>query len=686
MKKFFTLCAASAMVMAASAAPQFAKAHRSVDLKPGFEHTLTAKSGYKIAAPAENKLNNNSNKSLHAKAEVIESAYDEVTVTDYGTDTWFIATSTDGAYKWYVNPVGSMDEIEFGKVYGMDEMLEDYTYAIDYATGGYIYFESIECVISEDWKMECNIVSTDGAQYHVFYKALEIPTETVDVELGDMDQVTLSDFISDMGSFQFMGHNSQYEFGICCESLAVEGSYDASDTYGGWQYTFVTENGVNNKLYDMEADITKLNDSDYAIEAKFYAYNGKNYILKTQYITPTPENYETITATNLVVDTSAMDLYMMFYGYGVYFIEASNDEHAVEGALITYDGVVPGHFSTDEGTINYITVDGVDMYSGSVDVVDEAGNIHVTGDILCWNSTVYTLDLIFTIPEVDSYDVLAGDDFQLTDLTENLGAIQICTADMEAEPWYSFVFDTDAAVSQHFDAISPAYKSYNYFYIGGEIYDIYSVDLDLEVEGEEFTLDGTCQAGSTLYTVEISGALSVPEPVVDEYDATLEDGDVDVVFSLEDISTYDVTPGEYVYISVDNGAQIWSALLYVEGEELPAGVYELGPDAQQGSCDGQYVYPTFYGNLTEEGYIALPMWYCYEGTITVSFDAEGNVSLDCVAVNTNGCNVHVAVNPQTVAIENVAAAAQKNGKFMENNSVVIRSNNKTYNGFGQMLK
>ncbi len=692
MKKIFTLCAAFAMVMGVSAAPQLMKAHKSLS-NVATQNTLTKVAGQKIAAPGQAyKLNNATSTALRAKAEVIESTYDEISVQDYGTDTWFIATSTDGAYKWYVNPAVAMSDIEFGKVYTMDDMLVSYTYAIDMAAGSYFDFAELECVITEDWKMECKVVSEYGDEYHVYYKALELPAETVDVEVSAMDQVTLSDFIADMGVFQFMGHNSEYEFGLCFESAAVEGSYDADNCYGGWQYTFIAPNGSMEKLYNVEADITKINDTDYAIEATYYAYSGKNYKLHTQFVAPTPENFETITATNLTVDTSMMDLYMAFYGYGVYFINADNADYVVEGACITYDGTVPGHFSTEDGTLNSFTVNGVDMYSGSVDVAVVDGQFAVTGEILCWNSTVYTLDLTFRIPDIEEERPLVSNEpMILTDLTENLGAFQICNADNQTENWISFVFDATEVKSAHFDAVSEAWKDYNYFSFSNELYYVYSCNLDLECNEEDWTLDGECQAGAVLWFVELDGTYVGNEPGPNPDDVQ---EDTEVSFSAEDIDDFEIYEADgFAYLRAINVERndVFATLIYIDGSELEAGTYEINDTyavgtVQAGELYGNNVYPTFYATMTEDGYINLPFCWIVAGTLTVSYDAEGVPSMEVIGSNTNGYNVHVTVNKQATAISNVAAEAQKNGKFMENNNVVIRNNGNKFNGFGMMIK
>lgn len=696
MKKIFTLCAAFAMVMGVSAAPQLMK--KATPFKPALENKLTKNAGQKIAAPGEAfKLNNATTSAKRAKAEVIESTYDEIQVSDYSTDTWFIATSSDGAYKWYVNPEVPMTEIEFGKVYTMEDMLVDYTYCVDMATGSYFDFASIECVISEDYKIDCNVVAEDGSEYHVYYKALELPEELTDFELPEMNQVTLSDFISSMGVFQFQGVGDEYEFGLCFESPVIEGSYDENDCYGAFQYTYVIDHGVKVKLFAVEADITKLNDTDYSLEAVYSSYNGTRYILHSAFIAPTVKNTESIVASNLVVEDSMFDTYLMFFGYGVIEATASDDNNDVYAALYSYSGEKLGVYSVggEELEIGGLTVNGVDVFSGSVELAKEDGAYTLKGEVLCWNNTLYTLDLHFEIPEIEEERALSPmEELHLRDLTEALGGIQICNVDNTDANWYSFVFDASELKSQHFDQISEAYASYCYFVIDDAMYTVYSVDLDLECEEEEWALDGVCQAGAILWHVEMAGGYESVDPIDpnqgNQYD---EQSAIEAEFSVEDIDEFEVSAADgYAYLRAINAERndVFATLIYVDSDELAAGTYpisntyEVGT-AQPGDCNGSNIWPTFYGYLDEQGYITA-MWLATEGTVTVSYDAEGNPSIICAGTNSWGYDFYVTVNADQTAISNVAAEAQKNGKFMEQNNVVIRNNGKKFNGFGMMIK
>lgn len=701
MKKFFTLCAALTMVMGASAAPQFAKSAKAE--KPMSEHKLVRQMPAKVAAPMKKAqkataLNMGVKK---AQAAAIDLTYDELTISDYGSDVWFIATTSDAKYRVYMNPAVPMSDLEFGKVYTADDMLMDYTYLMDYTLGDYVYLSSVEFVLEENdlygMVFDANVVSEDGQEYHAYYKALEVPTEFTEVAMGEMTSVRLSDFIEDMGCFQFMFNNEEYSGGLCFEGAQVAGTYTEADCYGALnQYTYLAADGGNTlvKLCAVEAEIAAVAEDEYTINAKLYAYDGNVYLLDAKYATPKPEKTASIVASNLTVDTSMFDLYWAYYGYGLATIYASSDEYVISGSLLSYDGVVDGHYDSDDHVVSGITIIGeaeTEAYVADIDVTKENGVYAIKGEILAWDNTVYTLDLSFTVPAITETRDFVSDAAEVNDLTASLGAWQVIVDDVD---WFSVVVDADAFVSGHYTEMSPAYTDYCQIvldqYGAGEQLNMYSIDFYVTVNDDSFTLTGTCQAGSILYNVNISGGGGGPLPG-NEYDMKEA---ASATFAAEDVTVEINAEEGYAYINASTAEEMFSTLIYIEGDELPAGTYEINSTYAPGTVQAGVldltagtVAPTFYGTLNEEGYINVPLYLAVAGTVTVSYDAAGEISLVCEATNTWGYEGKFEVNPQgTVAIENVAVEAAKNGKFMKNNNVVIRNNGAEYNAFGQMTK
>lgn len=700
MKKFFTLCAALAMVMGASAAPQLAKAVKAD--KPMLEHRLIGHTPAKVAYNASAQKAKAFGLSLatkKAQAAATELTYDELTIEDYGTDVWFKAVSSDGAYRILVNPDVPMDQLELGTVYTMEDMLETYTYMVDNANSSTIGISDIDFVLSENevygMVFDAQIETADGQEFHVSYKELELPTEFTEVPMGDIT-LRLKDFRETDGAIQFTFLNDRFDGAIALETQEIAGSYTTADVFGGLNnYTFVYDNQLEAKLCNIEAEVTALGANDYALTAKLYSYNGNVYVMDAKYVEPKAENRAEITCSNLVLDASSWDLYMMFFGYGVAQFTASNDNYDILGTITSYDGEIEGNYDDADHLLS-MTINDVEVFSSNVVIAADGSSYTVKGDVLAWDNTVYTLDLYFTVPEPDEERDFTSTVGELADLTADLGAIQIMVDDYD---WFSVVLDMNQITPGHYTEMSSQFADYCQIVLdqagAQEILPMYSIDFDLAVNGEEFTLTGTCQAGSILYNVNISGVVSGSEPEDDprkEYDMQ---EDVTATFAAEDIADFEVLPEDgYAFIRVNNGTEMFSTLIYIDGDELEAGVYEINTTyapgtAQAGDLDmtAGSVYPAFYGTLTEDGYINVPLFLCVAGTVTVDFDAAGLPVVVADATNLWGCNAHIEVNPQgTVAIENVAAQAAKNGKFFENNAVVIRNNGQQYNAFGQIVK
>lgn len=681
MKKLLTLFASLSMMMGASAASQYISRTDRTGVKPLMERKLMARQCMKVV-------------------ETIESTYDQIKVNDYGRDVWLQVTSTDGKYKWCVDLAVPMSSLQYGVTYTMADMLDEYTYGTDLETDTTINFESLECVLSQQQDetiyMDCQIEGSDGNNYHVYYSQLTIPTETIEVDAGTMTTISINDQTATLGSFQIEMGNQDYDLAFCFSSDQIAGTYGKEDLYEEFQYTYIVDATGNIQLYDAEATITAINDTDYSIEGKLYGYNGKTYVVKAEYVVPKAEQEVTITSDNLIIDFTHFDLYMTLFGYGLTELTATTPEYHISAALLSYTGMVPGSYSS-EGTTDYyiqslkITdTEGhtTTLFAGTLDFDRSDDAWTAKGNALCWDNTRYNLDLRFDIPDATGKRSFSSSDMQIKDLCSRLGTFQVYGYD-NSENWLSFVIEASELHSAHYTSedLSMAYSANNYIVYNNDVYPIYACDVDIEVGRREFSVNGWFQAGSILWATECTGYLegiNTGDP--DPYDASLEDGDIEVVFSLDEITQFDIHPGDNISIAADNGSATWATLISVDGNELPAGDYELGHKAQRGHCDGKYIYPTFYGKHKSNGKFVFPLWYCTTGTITVSYDAEGEISLECKATNTNGCRIHVVVNPQSAVIEQVEKEALNDGKFFEDNTFGIRYQGRQYNGWGQIRK
>lgn len=86
---------------------------------------------------------------------------------------------------------------------------------------------------------------------------------------------------------------------------------------------------------------------------------------------------------------------------------------------------------------------------------------------------------------------------------------------------------------------------------------------------------------------------------------------------------------------------MFATLIFVNGNALPSGRYYINESyssgsVQAGGIDGGSVYPTFYGTLSEDGFINIPLWLFKSGYVDVSYNEYNELTLDMNGTNSWG--------------------------------------------------
>lgn len=712
MRKIFTLFAAIATLVSVAAPSQFVKKTNIKYANPVQVRHITPQSGQKPAkvaiAPASTApFRMYGQTAAIGKASGIrrahanyECTYSECTYEDYGSDTWFSITTNDEAYKFYFDLRMSASAIEMEKTYTMADCDPSFTYLSDNTTYQMTPFTDLALVFSKDAEgdliLEAQCTTEDEDVYHLKYVPQEIPETFTDVEVSDIP-IRFYDFTKESNLFQFTGKNDVYDIGLCVKSKSeIEGSWTKNDMDA--TYTYLKKGDKNVKLHDITLQVKSLGANNYHIDAKMYAYDGNVYIINHDYIEPTLQNTAAIAATNLQVDEDQFEFYKGMYGYGVADITASNDDYMITGSIMSYT-TIAGHYDDQNHMLNELFITDLatgkktDFFSSDLDIAKAGDSWTLKGKVLCWDGTEYSLDLSFAIPDVKGEASFTSTDGELNDQTAELGAFQIFAMD---ENWneFSIALPAEAVASGHYSTLSEENKGFCYIYYDSKKYPMYSANFDLDTNGETFTLTGSCQAGDLLWNVSITGTFLSS---ADSFDATPEDGEIDVNFSLDDIYAFEIaTDIQHAFLQVVNKERkdVWMCEFILNGDDLTPGEYPIEMSYQPGTVlpgeidDNLDLYPTAYYRLDEAGYAALPVWFCTYGTVKVDYDETGNIVIDCDALNSNYVRVHVTVNAgSSSSIQKVSNANMlKNGKFLENNRIVIRNQEQMYNTLGQQVK
>lgn len=616
-----------------------------------------------------------------AVAEEISVEGTELTMGTLFGGHWWVAFN-DGAHSVCLYLMNPEEEGAFAGTYVDDDIYPGYSYVSDLATSTTYRFETVNVITTgDDPQVACEITGSgvldngDVVSFHYLKMPPIVPVATVELTGETETYINKSDNHEGDSYITVKTDNKLFTLtytGAIGSQLKLNTKYSGYEDLSTGEFCKLDHGTATSTVvgYDVEfvADMVCKDSIEYVIS----------------FSTPiTVAGTKNVEVHNMEV-SSFLGLATLFQG--------SNDEYlSVQGMMVPEPE--PGDFSNKmvfgltDNTGSYVT--SLAIASCLLDL-DEVGNWVIDAQFIGDDMVDYTVHMDFKIPEITEERDYISTHGIFNDLTESLGILQIY---VEGNDRFSVVLDMEELDEGHYNSLSEAYKTFNNIILGysegGETLQMFFGEFDLAIDDKNFALTGDCQAGSILFHVNITGPLE--RIVGNAYDNSTED--LDIAFSAEEITLFEINEDDgYASIRATraDGSATFTTRIYIDGSELPAGVYPLSDSyepgtAQAGDCNGGSVDPTYYTKLTPEGYAQLPLWLCVDGTVTVSYDVEGVVSVICEATNTWGCSGRFTINEQLVGIENVSApVAAGDGKFMLDGNVTIRHNGVLYNAFGQM--
>ena len=207
-----------------------------------------------------------------------------------------------------------------------------------------------------------------------------------------------------------------------------------------------------------------------------------------------------------------------------------------------------------------------------------------------------------------------------------------------------------------------------------------------------FTITGTILAQGDdnaadvpFYTINMSGKVQASEPEDEHLTYDAEDADFIVDFATYTLDLEYVQYG-VAYVEAANAANQFVGLeviLPANASTLVAGVYPI--DYSQGAqtvsasngvnSSNQLTY-SLAGNTTDDGYVAVPLWFMVSGTVTIN--ADGSIVID--ALNSYGRAIQCTLSAWS-AVEHVSADAVASKRIV-NGMLLIERNGEVYNAQG----
>jgi hypothetical protein len=462
-------------------------------------------------------------KAPKAKKETIDLTFTSAdAVVDWNdqcaTEGWWqIEAESDD---WYIS-LSNMGSEEAAGEYAWEDLDPDYCCVYDIVNGSdFIYFVEGSCTVAvaEDGSVNVSGSFTDEAgniyNIDITYEEPEAPVYPEGGEF-ECDEVSFSYYSSDGDAwYKLVVAEPEMTFrfdvivGEGLEDVELDKEYTLDDMLANYTYVNLGETRVS----FTEVSFLKSSNEDGSADLNVVATDENGNVWKLHYAFPAaPEalNFETITANV----TYTKELYWFWY---VYTFEAADEANAIVLEIMPDDSFFGTWEAGEKGDITgaVAPLNGVEseIYSGEVTIEPNAEGFKITGKVLCWNSTEYTLDLTYVIP-----DATREADFVLADLELTVleGAWQLMGYNEDSTVFASIAAYADE-ISGHYTA---AELAADYCLLGNEDGDFEMLKAELDVLFTEadstILITGTFrgQNGEDIpeFNVTLSGRIPTPE-------------------------------------------------------------------------------------------------------------------------------------------------------------------------------
>jgi len=239
----------------------------------------------------------------------------------------------------------------------------------------------------------------DSAAFHVTIKEAAIP-------LVANEGVTLRDY-TESGWWQMTAQVGMYAISISPDADALAGTYDVKNLnpqYNGiYDYTADQQNPV--KINFVSGSFTVVVDAEaHSVTAagEIACSDGKTYAITLLYVQPEAKatvelNYADATLSDHIADV------------GQFQIAGIDMENQTIASFVIYSNAVVGEYTEADLNPNYsyIHAGGAKqtIYSATLKVEEFEGGHKLTGDVLCYNNTLYKVTLIVPPTETGIEDV-----------------------------------------------------------------------------------------------------------------------------------------------------------------------------------------------------------------------------------------------------------------------------------------
>lgn len=437
---------------------------------------------------------------------------------------------------------------------------------------------------------------------------------------------------------------------------------------GGETMLYITPTTTYEELEAIYAEITMTEtENGWAVVAKGYCDDGNYYIVNMDFVVPEPTEFVTLSFENTAKATFYPDL-----GNDLLLANA-DDQYEVGidiygvgmGETFTYDNM--------DATYSYLIDNGEEVQIGAVEgIVYQVGDTtKMDAKVVGFNGVEYTVNLWYAVPTPTETVEVTVEDAEFVNAIADQGVYQLHGYVDNGLDYVSLAVYADEVAGTYvndgvfgrFGAEGGRYDLYpNYNYI------VKIIDPETE-EFEQYTVEkGTINVTvdennviTAVADVICSNAVNYVITVTSEYHNHLQydaEESLEVYYTAEDLLNveYDATnEGVWVDVYAADYSNITQLFFFVEETDdellLPVGEYTIDNSMDYGTVMASIgvdasgsIYPSFYGNFTEDGSIEAPLWFMVGGTVNVQH-VDGQLYIEVNAVNSYDYDVHITYDP-----------------------------------------
>ena len=555
-------------------------------------------------------------------------------------------------------------------------------------------------------------IGSDSVQYNVpMIAPMPAPTDTVEITCNNM---------------KLEPYNGQINFSASDAIYTIYGAWLGEEivagTYSGNEAAVEISNGETYDYYRALATtiVVSGNEVDgWVIDAVAYCPDNKLYKMHLSWYVPEPTDTIVVAFEN-----SAKGRFYPNYGNDLQLFN-ENDQYYASinisdidlNSPFTEDDIIPMYSGVEVNVDGeYLPIEYALVQNGYISQVEDTTKMYA--EYVTFDGKLYKVNLWHAVPTPTEVVELTYENAEfLNDMDWN-GAYSLIAYgpdSLTAMVISGYAYSEEEIPGTYVnDGMFGLFGEGQYEFDGANTYygiwneEIESYDLIYADKGEfTITLDeekNILLTGSIIcenavqYNVTMKSKITKPRL---EFDS--EDTPVDRVYTSKDAVRYEDYTAEagplYFEVSSTEYMDIFNFYLIAETADpdivLPEGTYEINNTWEYGTVvagTGVNMYtatiaPGFYGTMTEDGNISLPLYFLVEGTVEVKKNDDGSLYVEVNAVNSYDVPVHLVYDASVTAIENISTEDMIGfKKMMIDGQLVIIRNGKAYNAIGAQVK